>query len=1707
MLCPERVIAGQAGPVRRPRGTTPARLLVVTLAAVLAACSPIPPSASPAVPTPAPSPVQPSTSPIPELTTPPPSPAPTPAAAAWAKLALPVAPEIGATLGAVAGSPYAIDPAAGFRLAATGDVPLASLLERLRVEPALAYRETIAANGRSAVLKPVAPLEPGASYRFTLVDRAGAPLTGWAFQVAGPPRVVHTLPRNEATDVPTDTGIEITFDQDGVAVARGDIAVRLVPDGTPVAGAVEMHGRAAVFVPGKRLLEGRVYEVRVRAGTGVSARAGGLARDVAFAFQVERQAQAGRVQAELDRAFLTALPGDRPLLEARQWRMQPDGGEDEVTTPVALRIFRLPGEAAAIAALERLLGAPAWAGASARPIVPTAGLSRVFSGRAGFVRDGWDRRLRLPIAPRAGWYLVELRQGSISQAVLQVTEIAAMVGARADKLVAWVNDAGAGRPVQGARVEVVGGARLGHTDARGLLVAETPAGLARAGSPVLVRMTADAGRRVIVDLAAGDGPVRDEWGPWVDPGLATWWTALSTDRWLYRPTDTIQAWGYLRARGDDRTPSAVRLRAWRMTDDPRNGRPVAMADVQQATTGAWVGSIPLRDLPHGDYVLEVLADGRVVESIGFEVGEVRKPPYQLAVTSSSRAMVEGATITATVTAHFFDGTPAAGIPVAVEFDNGATEPVEATTDMAGVATVRLMPRIHAQNRSQHTCAYVTARPAGPVEAYVEASQEICVFRGADWVDIEATQTGKSLVLAGAVHAVDLARVEAWLADDDHDWNTFEPRGAGLSGRRVELVVTETVLRPVVSARWYDAIAKRVVEQYDFEEGAKTTVSRAATSRTDGTYRLRLAAASDNRSWEVSALVVDEDGRRIVASAWASEQRGKNPVSYYWVTKRGADDVGPAVGDKVTAAVVRSQDGNELPVRVGGANRFLFLVTGPTRFDTIVSPRAEATVRFEVSDEPSLELQVVWFTGRGYALPGGTSASLRTDDRKLGVALTLDRARYEPGARASVTVRTADAAGRPVSASVLLRGVDEKLLAMGVAGFADPIELIYRSPTIGLLRGPVVSHEVVFAGNDGGKGSTTGGGGGERTDFGDALPMRMVTTGADGRAEVSFDLPDDLTSWRVAATAMTADRRAGSASVLLPVGLPFFADATIAPEYLVADRVSIRLRAFGSALGAGQPVRFTVSSETLAMAPATVDGTAFAEVLVALPALIPGKHRVTISATSAAGTDRLVRTFRVIESRLTAGHRETVAIAGPMTPPGGPGLTRLMFADAGRASYLELVGSLATPGGQRADERLAAQVARRILVENLGVAAADLPETAPFARSTYQHGEGGLALLPYGSPDLELTVRALLADPGALFADSARSWLRAIAEDAATTAERRTVAFVGLAALGAPVLASLGAALDDPGLDPRSRLWAAIGLAMIGDLDRAAAVELDLLTRWGERRGDEVRLRVSNDSEEVSEATELLALLAVLVDDPLAADVLASIVADPPRDDLAVLTQVTVAGRLVARLPAGPAVVALVEDGARSTIEVPAGGTVTLQVAAARRTQMRLEPVAGAAAVTASWEEPAPSAAALGLPDPDLALTRAVVPASPVAASSLVNVRLDLRVGGPGRTGAVEVTDVVPSGLAVLDGPAGEDRECGRYAVSPARIDGQRVTFVVTFDAHPPDPTAPVVPGTFCLRYLARVVTAGTYAWQPAVARQTTSPGMVATTPPGVVELR
>jgi hypothetical protein len=166
-------------------------------------------------------------------------------------------------------------------------------------------------------------------------------------------------------------------------------------------------------------------------------------------------------------------------------------------------------------------------------------------------------------------------------------------------------------------------------------------------------------------------------------------------------------------------------------------------------------------------------------------------------------------------------------------------------------------------------------------------------------------------------------------------------------------------------------------------------------------------------------------------------------------------------------------------------------------------------------------------------------------------------------------------------------------------------------------------------------------------------------------------------------------------------------------------------------------------------------------------------------------------------------------------------------------------------------------------------------------------------------------------------------------------------------------------------------------------------------------------------------------------------------------------------------------------------------------------ELRLEPVTGSTAVTTSWRQ---AIVATALPvDPDMTIARTVRPAkATVGSADLVVVELKVAFSARAAAGCREVTELVPSGLA----PVGEtgrwyDPESGEDPPSPSDIlpydqSGPRVSFCVD-----PRPDR----RTFTLRYVARVVTPGTYAWEPAIAQDGSGDGPAAVTPTGTLTIK
>ncbi len=1649
---------------------------------------------------------------------------------AWSPVRLvtaaPVA-ELSATLSSPAG--VATDTAFVLRGRSSS---AAELARRLSVTPALDLRTEPGPDAGSLTLRPAVPLEPGGQYRFELRLADGSTAGSWAFQAQSPPRVTTTLPGDGATNVPTDSGIELTFDQDGVG--DGQPFFSIAP---AVAGSFERHGRTLVFVP-DRLAAKTVYTVTLRRGVPLAGTTLTTESDLRVQFETGAGGAAAvpRVALTIGRSVLETSPREAPVVGISMYA--PEG----TTRPTRLTVAvdRLPSLDAVLQALATLRAAPSWARWRTEPSVTTAGLVHMatFTAPIETLADSGGGFVRFPSRLPGGWYLATLSgAGRPEQAILQVTDVATYAVASVTRTTVWVNDLATGAPIEGAQASLAevpasagtgtgpsvdpsaGAARatsLGHTDADGLMQAATPAAILAtvrsdwsgdlANAPALV-ITAPDGRQALVpfnvqtDPSLYPGDISDSyWDP-----AAQYWRLLFTDRTLYRPDDQLNAWGLVRERDADRVPAGAELRLRSAAGWDLETPPVVSRTLRPDEGGSFGASIPLRDLPLGSYYLQLWAGGRQLVSTWIQVGVIRKPAYQLDVTTDRHAYIAGDAVRVGVEATFYDGTQVPDVDVRVS----GVGSKQVTTDASGRAT--FAARMPAPETSvdwpldvrwdHWSDTWISARSAGSEEGDISATTRVLTFPAAVYLDATGSITGGGMLVTGSVHLVDLSGVERQLAAGAE---AVDPRGAAVTRSAIQVRVIEQVPTRRVVGHSYDFVNKRSVDVYEYGIDEREVAIRTVTSSASGSFTLSVPLMAAGHEYRIVLTAHDAAGRAERVAAWVTGSEPAAAASYpvleaeascSWVNAHY--HLGQAM-----RLTMRDQGG---PMPLGGLNRYLFVTAQRGERDAIVQASPTFATSFETADAPNLSVIGVHFTGTTYVVARNVyHAAIDTADRQLTVTLATDARTYRPGETVVLDVRTADVAGHPVRATVTLRAIDEKLFAIGGASEADPLGDLYATVADGLLYS-YTSHLLPAPPSGGGCGSTGGG----RDDFRDTLLFRQLQTDASGHARLSFSLSDDLTAWHVSASAVSLGLDAGEASILVPVGLPFFVEPTLAAEYLAGDRPSLGLRAYGSALKAGDRVTFTVSSTSLAMAPLTATGAAFGTVAVPLPALAPGEHAITISATAAAGpsgsaalSDRVTRTFLVVESRLTQASTAYTTLVTGARPAGGSGLTTYTFADAGRGRYVPLLETLAWSGGARLDQALAQTWARDLLVRQFGRDPGLLPP-ATFDPTRYQRPGSGLALLPYASPDGTLDVKLALLAPAWFSADGLAAALDnafGTSDAAKRTREQNSLVLAGRAALGGATLAGVRTALAQPGLTIREQLYLALAAEAVGDDPTARSIERALLAAHGEEMGPWVRLRVGTTSDDTVEATALLALVAAGLGDPVAAAAEAYVTDNPATDELFALHELAYVQRVLDRTPSAAARFAWTVDGTRQVIELEPGESRTIALTAAQRASLTLEALSGQVGVATRWDLPLEMATTRA--DAALGLVRTIRPVR--QGGSLYEVTLRATFGPQALDGPYQVVDLLPSGLAAatLYAAWAEARDAAGASPSPSpsaeeivsrpyAVEGQRVLFSIA-------PTS--TRRTVTMRYLARVVTAGNYAWEPAVLQSVAAPQSVAFTP-------
>ena len=196
--------------------------------------------------------------------------------------------------------------------------------------------------------------------------------------------------------------------------------------------------------------------------------------------------------------------------------------------------------------------------------------------------------------------------------------------------------------------------------------------------------------------------------------------------------------------------------------------------------------------------------------------------------------------------------------------------------------------------------------------------------------------------------------------------------------------------------------------------------------------------------------------------------------------------------------------------------------------------------------------------------GYVELRLDTSSRRLVVEVQPSQAEYGPGERATLRLQVRDAARRGTPARVSLAVVDEAVLALLETPVPDPFAFFYRprrlrvgnndtrlrlSPGAEAMAGELKSQA-------GGGGDEEGGSGFRTTFATTAYWNPAVFTDAEGRAEITFQLPENLTSFRVAAVAAAAENQFGSGEARLRLTKPLTVEAVLPRFALVGDTLEV-----------------------------------------------------------------------------------------------------------------------------------------------------------------------------------------------------------------------------------------------------------------------------------------------------------------------------------------------------------------------------------------------------------------------------------------------------------------------------------------------------------------------------------------------------------------------
>ncbi len=742
----------------------------------------------------------------------------------------------------------------------------------------------------------------------------------------------------------------------------------------------------------------------------------------------------------------------------------------------------------------------------------------------------------------------------------------------------WLTDLDSGQPIGGAPVtfydqnlNVTGS---GSTAADGTLTAPT--------SYVdnlwdLRYAVVDDGTHFAVGLNYWDDGVQ----PWQFGNIPTQYNNETftlytyTDRPIYRPGQDVYFKGVLRAK-DDVTYSLPSQTAVHIKVYDDQGNVVFEQDEPVDDMGTFTGSITLdTEAGLGYYSIEA-AVGQLTTYQGFQVAEYQKPEFIVTVTPNADQVLAGKDIKVTVDAEYFFGGPVTNADVTWTV---------LSDQYFFTYTGRGNYSFYDYNQDQRDTSanYIPgfgqqiAQGSGKTDAngklLITIPSSLEAQSGSQVFTIEATvsEIAGTQVSGRTQVTVHRGQVYVGVSPDVYVGNAGDPITASLIAVGWD---SQPVANQQVTVEFIDQVWKSVQEEDQYGRTQwtwtieETPAADPVTVTTDAQGKASVSfTPPSGGTFKIRATVANSAGNKQSASAfvWVS---GSEFVAW----RQANNDRIDLVPDKNTYAPGETAEILIASPYQGQVQALVTIERGSVLSHEVITLTSNSYVyKLPITGDlaPNVYVSVVIVKGVDDTNPtpgfkmGLVKIGVDPVQQTLNLTVTPNSEQVAPGTAVTYTVKATDYQGKPVDAEVSLALVDLATLQLAPPNSGAIVDHFYGNAGLAVRTSiPMINlvdrltQDLI----DQGKGG--GGGGGEgffdiRTQFKDtAYWSADVRTGASGQTTVSVTLPDNLTTWRMDARAVTANTLVGQQTVDVVATKPLLIRPQTPRFFVVNDEATL-----------------------------------------------------------------------------------------------------------------------------------------------------------------------------------------------------------------------------------------------------------------------------------------------------------------------------------------------------------------------------------------------------------------------------------------------------------------------------------------------------------------------------------------------------------------------